>query len=85
MQDTQIYAIYRLKTDLLCHSSFVGKMLCCVFEEVCLSIKIVYDIVYMNIVYDVVYDVVYDIVYDIVYDVNMIPVGFCLKNNDCRC
>jgi len=77
MQDTQIYAIYRLKTDLLCHSCFVGKMLCCVFEEVCLSIKIVYDIVYMNIVYDV--------VYDIVYDVNMIPVDFCLKNDDRLC
>ena len=28
-------------------------MLCCVFEEVCLNIKIVCDIVYMNIVYDV--------------------------------
>ena len=56
-------------------------MLCCVFDEVCLSIKIVYDIVYMNIVYDV----VYDIVYDIVYDVNMIPVDFCLKNDDSLC
>ena len=54
---------------------------CVVCLKKCLCIKIVYDIVYMNIVYDVVYDVVYDIV----YDVNMIPVGFCLKNNDCRC
>ena len=81
MQDTQIYAIYRLKTDLLCHSCFVGKMLCCVFEEECLSIKIVCDIVYMNVVYDV----VYDIVYDIVYDGNMIPVDFCLKNDDPQC
>ena len=60
-------------------------MLCCVFEEVCLSIKIVCDIVYNNIVYYVVYYVVYYIVYDIVFDMNMIPVDFCLENNDRQC
>ena len=60
-------------------------MLSCVFEEVCLSIKIVCDIVDMNTVYNVVYNVVYYIVYDIVYDVNMIPVDFCLKNDDRLC
>ena len=56
-------------------------MLCCVFEEVCLSIKIVCDIVYVNIVYDI----VYDIVYYIVCDVDMIPADFCLENDDRRC
>ena len=60
-------------------------MLCCVFEEVCLRIKIVWDIVYMNIGYDVVYDIVYNVVYDIVYYVYMIPVDFCLENDDPRC
>ena len=44
-------------------------MLCCVFEEVCLSIKILCDIVSINIVYYIVYDGVYYIVYDIVYDI----------------
>ena len=71
--------------DLQCHICFDGEMLCCVFDEVCLSIKIVCDIVYVNIVYDIVYDVVYDVVYDIVCDVYMIPADFCLENDDHRC
>ena len=60
-------------------------MLCCVFDEVCLSIKIVCDIVHVNIAYDIVYDVVYDVVYDIVCDVYMIHEDFCLENDDRRC
>ena len=40
-------------------------MLCCVFDEVCLSIKIVCEIVYVNILYYIVYYIVYDIAYDI--------------------
>ena len=50
-------------------------MLCCVFEEVCLSIKILCDIVSINIVYDIVYYIVYDIVYDILYDIVYNVVG----------
>ena len=37
-------------------------MLCCVFEEVCLSIEILCDIVSTNIVFDIVYDIIYDII-----------------------
>ena len=48
---------------------FVVKILCCVFEEVCLSITIVCDIVNMNTVDYIVHYIVYDIIYDTVYDV----------------